>query len=153
MRLPFFSCDLLKHVDLKLPIGHHFLQPTVLLFQLPQALDVGDVTQERLERTDFYRLVGRDDLARRYERRRTIAIVGIAGGLALGLAGGLMYSGAKDPSSSTASVGVGLVGGGLVAIAVGAIFALRMDPVSEDEAHDLASDYNAQLRHDLRVAF
>ena len=34
VRLPFFSRDLLEHVDLEIPIGHHLLQPTVLLLEL-----------------------------------------------------------------------------------------------------------------------
>ena len=37
MRLPFFSGDLLEDVDLQIAIGHHFLQPTVFLLELPEA--------------------------------------------------------------------------------------------------------------------
>ena len=37
----FFSGDLLEHVDLKLPVGDHLLQPAVLLLELPQALHIG----------------------------------------------------------------------------------------------------------------
>ena len=37
VRLPFFSGDLLEHVDLQISIGHHLFQPAVLLLELAAA--------------------------------------------------------------------------------------------------------------------
>jgi hypothetical protein len=41
VRLPFFSRDLLQHVDLEIAIGHHLFQPAIFLLELPEALHVG----------------------------------------------------------------------------------------------------------------
>ena len=41
VRPPFFSGDLLEHVDLQIAIGHHLLQAPVLLLELAQTLHVG----------------------------------------------------------------------------------------------------------------
>ena len=47
VRLPFFSRDLLEHVDLEIPVGHHLLQPTVFVLELPQALHIGGLRASR----------------------------------------------------------------------------------------------------------
>src|SRR5205814_7171214 len=41
VRLPFFSGDLLEHVDLEVAVGHHFLEPAVFPFELPEPPHVG----------------------------------------------------------------------------------------------------------------
>ncbi|MBS1122575.1 MAG: hypothetical protein H6Q90_4803 [Deltaproteobacteria bacterium] len=112
---------------------------------------VGDVRQARLERTDFYRLVGRDDLAKRYQRRHTLAIGGLVVGAAGALAGGFLLTGSAG-SSGYGTAGAVIATGGLISLGIGTYFMLRTDPVSREEARELAADYNTDLRDRLRVA-
>ena len=105
---------------------------------------IGDTTRTEIERTEFYRLVDREDLATRYERRRTIAMVAIATGLSAVALGGFLMLGDKQDSYTTA--GGFTVVGGVVALGVGAYCGWTANTVSEDEARYLADVHNATNR-------
>ncbi|MGE0868063.1 MAG: hypothetical protein AB7P03_05870 [Kofleriaceae bacterium] len=109
---------------------------------------VGSDTDARLEPTDFYRLMDRPDLARSYGRRRTAGIALTAGGLGAAIVGSLMIAG-SDQSSNLRVGGLTTVAGGAIAACFGLYYLRYTHPVSETEARDLASEYNARLRATL----
>jgi len=120
---------------------------------------------EELDPPAFYRLVGRDDLARAYQRRQALMIGGlVVSGVAFGVAVAMHYRG-DDLESCTVqpnyfdqcahtethtqvpaivAAGVGVVGG-----VVSTYFFRNPHPVDEDEAKTLADAYNQHLRGQL----
>jgi hypothetical protein len=95
---------------------------------------------------DFFRALGRPDLAERHSRRRLIAGTLLWGGLLAELAGVvLFFKGFDDDGFATqARVGVGLLAGGFAARAVGAT--VQHPAISEEEAADMVAAYNQRLR-------
>lgn len=95
---------------------------------------------------DFFRLLGRDDLAARHRTRRLVSGLLIWGGLAAEVAGGvLFFTGLYESGFNTrAKVGLGLFVGGFAASAVGAT--VQHPPFSEAEAVEMAGEYNRRLQ-------
>ena len=95
---------------------------------------------------DFFRLLGRDDLAARHRTRRLVSGILIWGGLAAEVAGGvLFFTGLYDGGFNTrAKVGLGLFVGGFAASAVGAT--VQHPPFSDQEAVEMAGEYNRRLQ-------
>ncbi|MGE0547647.1 MAG: hypothetical protein AB7O24_01060 [Kofleriaceae bacterium] len=106
---------------------------------------VGSDSDARLEPSDFYRLMDRPDLARSYHRRRTAGIALLAGGAATAFAGGLLLAGTNRDSPYFMG-GLTAAAAGALAACFGIYYLSYSHPVSEREARDLASDYNARLR-------
>jgi len=125
-------------------------------------------TDQELEPAEFYRLVGHNELANEYEHRRKVAIGGIVAGAALML-GGTVYLFANlgdncqtsDPNFETcidnhsntlndvalATTVLALVGG--AAVFVGAYYYRHPHPVSENDAKNMAEEFNNGLRQNL----
>jgi hypothetical protein len=109
----------------------------------------------------FFRIVGRDDLVRRYDHKSAVKKTLTYGGGAL-LVGGLvfagtvaslntnnnqnLYVGGSSPSSSVMSPvwGLAIAGAGLIAILVG--HNLDPTPIDADQAGALARGYDRSLR-------
>ena len=125
-------------------------------------------TDQQLEPEAFYNLIGHPDLAEAYARRRKLAIGGILVGTGLML-GGILYFGSQpdlncsdgDPNFQTcldnhdksfhdaevtAMILTALGGGALV---LGIYYVWHPHPVSENEAKNMAEQYNNGLRQNL----
>lgn len=110
-----------------------------------------------LEGADFYDAVLRPDLAARYRSRVAVKTVlkvagPVSGVLGLLYAMGVFHSCAEFDVSCKQTrtyVGLGMIGGGVVANWVG--YALDSDPVSRSEARELVDQYNTQLRDRLQL--
>jgi hypothetical protein len=123
----------------------------------------GELNQD-LDPTAFYHLVGRDDLARSYARRRGTMIGSyVLGVTTLALAGVLARDldetpqcdveptvdgqgrcvGVRRPSPVPVVVMAGL---GLTELVVGTYLMVRTQPIDEAEARSLADAYNRRLR-------
>jgi hypothetical protein len=100
---------------------------------------------------DFYRKLGRPDLAEQNEQRSLVSGVFHYGGLAAVLGGGvLLFLGFKDEHFTRVKVGAGVLGGGLVMTIVGA--AIQPPLVSQEEAAAMTAEYNRRLRLHLGLA-
>ena len=101
---------------------------------------------------DFFRTLGRPDLADQYTRRKVVANTLIWGGLAAEVTGAvLFFTGLFDSGFQTrAKVGAGLFAGGFVASAIGA--SVQHPAVSEEDALGMVKDYNQRLRIHLGVS-
>jgi hypothetical protein len=120
-----------------------------------------------LDGSDFYRAIGRDDLAHSYDSRMVGKRVLAGFGLAAGLVGGLMASVnmpkqvcdfPSNPNPSTIpslmchvedggaayAAGLGMLIAGPVLLLVGV--AIDPNPVSTDEQHRLLDAFNASLK-------
>lgn len=98
---------------------------------------------------DFYEALGRPDLADAQASKHFWCSVMIWGGLALEIAGGvLFFTGLSGGDFSTQSkIGLGMFAGGLVSGAVGA--STDKPALSEEEALAMAREYNGALRTHL----
>lgn len=98
---------------------------------------------------DFYRIVGRDDYARTFERQRSKALWLIYGGSTASLVVMLAAIPARD-SGFAAPL---LIGGGIGAIAfpIAGIVAARSATQPLETNVRLAEEYNERLRHELRI--
>jgi hypothetical protein len=111
----------------------------------------GELDQE-LPPTEFYAVVGRNDLAEAYLRRRRIARgLFIASGVGFVT---LVVLGVRQLASdgeSPPSLAPPFIVGGLTIAAGGAgiLMSQRLHPISENDAKSLADDYNRQLRQQL----
>jgi uncharacterized caspase-like protein len=96
---------------------------------------------------EFYRVVGREDLADAYGRRQSTRYRVMGTGIVLSLAGlvvtGYAYNGG-DPDMSIAGLGSAVTLAGLGLFAYGRWW-MNPHPVSVREAHDLAIQYNESL--------
>ena len=94
---------------------------------------------------DFFRTVGRSDLADQYSRRRILSTSLIWGGLAAEVAGAvLFFTGLYEGGFQTrAKVGLAVFSGGFVASAIGG--SIQHPAVSEEDALGMVSDYNRRL--------
>lgn len=128
----------------------------------------GDSNQ-RLSPREFYQLMGRPELADKYQARRNLGTgLAVAGTVMIvGSLGYSIYSAAtqEDCSSPDASADcferngeqfsrgttIGIVGGaaGILVAGIGVYQMRRAHPVSENEAKQLADQYNEELRRDL----
>jgi hypothetical protein len=103
-----------------------------------------------LEPVEFYRLVGRDDLAVAYRHRRIVKIVGYvigSAGMVTGLALGALNE--RDCSMCTDGLVVPALlaaGGGVAGLTLGIYLERNPHPIDEAEARTLADQYNQQLR-------
>jgi hypothetical protein len=101
---------------------------------------------------DFFRKLGRADLAEQHEQRRLLSGVLHWGGAAVFVGGGvLLFTGVSDGGFPTRSkVGVGLLAAGALGYIVGG--AIQPPLVSEEEAVAMANEYNRRLRLHLGLA-
>jgi hypothetical protein len=101
---------------------------------------------------EFFRKLGRADLADEHEQRWLVSGVLYWGGLATFVGGGvLLFTGTSDGGFPTRSkVGVGLMAGGLIANIVGGH--IQPPLVSEEDALAMAAAYNRRLRLHLGLA-
>jgi hypothetical protein len=100
---------------------------------------------------DFFRLVGRQDLAEQYQQRRIVGETFYWGGLAA-FAGGAVLAvlDLKDFNFNTrGKVGAGLAVGGLVSMMIGG--RVERIAVSEEDALQMTKAYNEKLRLELGV--
>ena len=95
---------------------------------------------------DFFRALGRADLAEQHARRRAVAGTLIWGGLLAEIGGSVLFiTGlSHDGFGSRARVGLGLLVGGFTARAIGAT--VQHPAISEEEATQMMADYNHRLR-------
>jgi hypothetical protein len=120
-----------------------------------------------LDGPEFYRLVGRDDLAARYKRRKGVRLGLIIGGIAVGVAGlGVMLWGTENVETDKCKerdeddeclayeenwtpiyVGLGMALAGCAAGITGPF--IRPHPVDAHEAFRLANAYNQRLKERL----
>jgi len=100
--------------------------------------------------TDFYRALGRPDLADQHDNRRLVSGVLYYGGAATFVAGGVLLFTKLDISATRAKVGLGMLAGGLVAHIVGG--AIEPPLVSEEDALAMTDEYNRRLRLHLGLA-
>jgi hypothetical protein len=126
----------------------------------------GAVDQE-LDPLEFYRIVGRDDLAASYQRRQVlmfgsyvVATFGVVIGMDLQLTAKPAFSACAslpstqqaqcqldhEPSNLPALIGAGV---GLGAAMVGTYLYRHLQPIDESEARSLAALYNHQLIRQL----
>jgi hypothetical protein len=99
---------------------------------------------------DFYRAVGRPELAEEHSARVALSNLLSYTGWGVLLAGGILFFvGFEDGEPQTASwVGAGVAGGGVGFVVAGATMD-RDAKLSEPEAEALSADYNAGLRRRL----
>ena len=83
-----------------------------------------------MEHERFYELVGRPELARRYELRRDLGALAIVAGIATAVAGAFVFPHDHD-------AGYAMVGGAFVIGNVGAYFVSQPDPIDLPQAHAL----------------
>ena len=96
---------------------------------------------------ELFEILGRDDLAEAFARRRTYAYAGILGGTVGVLAGGLMLGRGETEDNSALAISGGVIAaGGIAAFAIGAFYAFRPYPVSTAELAVLIDEYNFDLR-------
>jgi len=121
------------------------------------------VAKRVLDGEEFYRAVGRDDLAEGYQTRRNTKIgVAIAGG-AIAI-GGFVYafnhddcgdfdsptwSECEDGNLNTTLLGIGVSTAGMAV--AGIAFLIPSHPASLSERRQLAIDHNARLRGELHL--
>jgi hypothetical protein len=98
---------------------------------------------------DFYRALGRPDLAEQHENRRIVSNVLYYGGAATFVGGGVLLFTKLDISATRAKVGLGMLAGGMVAYLVGG--AIQPPLVSEEDAAAMTAEYNRRLRLHLGV--
>jgi hypothetical protein len=97
---------------------------------------------------DFYRKLGRPDLAAAHARRQVLSSTLFWGGLAAEVGGAvLFFTGLGDGFSTRAKIGLGLFGGGLVVSTVGSV--IQPPLVSEEDALRMANAYNRLLEQHL----
>ncbi len=110
---------------------------------------------EVLETEDFFRLVGRDDLAEHFVHRRHVGkVVSIAGVAAIVAGTIITVSGIGSDSAGQSSALIGglvLTGAGSIGLSVGILVYASANRVSANEAKSMASEYNARLRQRLHV--
>jgi hypothetical protein len=129
----------------------------------------GRRTQE-LESPEFYQMVGRDDLASAYTRRRYLMYGAfITGGVAFGTAAALTVINESDYEPCNMIEGPGgltcvnqhhrsiapvliALGVGIVGVGVGTYLYRSPQPIDENDAKALADAYNRQLRGKLGLA-
>jgi hypothetical protein len=101
---------------------------------------------------DFFRTLGRPDLADQYQRRRVLSGALIWGGLAAEVTGVVLFVGGlyKSGFGTPAKVGLGLFAGGFVASAIGAT--IQHPALSQEEALGMVGDYNQRLRIHLGLS-
>ncbi len=112
---------------------------------------------ELIETEDFFRIVGRDDLADHYLHRQHVGkVVAVVGGLAV--LGGSVAMIASVVGSSGGNINDSLlIGGGVVAgvgtivMPIGIFVYATANPVGANEAKSMAAQYNAQLRQRLHL--
>jgi len=100
---------------------------------------------------DFYLKMGRDDLGARDRHRRVLADAFFWGGVIVSIGGlAVMISGLSAHRDTRAEVGAGMFGGGFVMTTIGS----RIQPplVSEEDADQMANEYNRRLRIYLGLA-
>lgn len=96
---------------------------------------------------ELFEILGRDDLAEAFSRRRTYAYAGILGGTVGLLAGPLLLRHGRSEDSSALAISGGVItAGGIAAFAIGAFYAFRPYPVSTAELAVLVDEYNFDLR-------
>lgn len=103
----------------------------------------------RLHGREFFKLVGRADLAEAYSRRRTIGWAFVAGGIvaiASGISALSASSSSPEGEDTNRELGWGLTGIGFVAAIVGTWIVQHPSPVSDAKIYNLAAKYNARLR-------
>jgi hypothetical protein len=95
---------------------------------------------------DFFRVLGRADLAAQHDQHALISGIFFWSGAAVFVAGGvLLFTGLREGGFPTrAKVGVGLMLGGLIENGIGG--AIQPPVLSEADAVALASEYNRRLR-------
>lgn len=126
----------------------------------------GRVDQE-LGALEFYRAIGRPDLAHAYQRRRALMVGGfVAGELAFVAAAVLYVKGHLDLSSCNSLQGQSYAhcaemhtsmlspmlitaGSGMAAMAFSVYFYRNPHPIDENDAKSLADAYNQRLRREL----
>jgi len=98
---------------------------------------------------EFFSAMGRPDIGAAEEHRRAVGEALAWGGFAAEVGGGgfFIYSLAKHGFGVSATVGLGVMAGGLVASLLAGSY-LRPG-VSEDQANEMAERYNGQLRAHL----
>jgi hypothetical protein len=98
---------------------------------------------------DFFRMMGRPDLAEQHQRRYYLSESLYWSGVAAFVGGGalLFTSIFKDAFDTRAKVGLGLMGGGLTATIVSA--AIQPPLVSDEDARQMATEYNPRLKVNL----
>ncbi len=94
----------------------------------------------------FYRLIGRSDLARTHALRTHLGAASVIVGI-LTMAGGF----AVAPRQHGSTLGTALVLGGAAVTGIGVDSVGDPDPVSPDEAAQLADDYNNARRFGLAL--
>jgi hypothetical protein len=134
---------------------------------LPDWLFLRGELDQPLDAPAFYHLIGRDDLAWSYRRRRALGIGSyVLAGTSLVVAGVLFAQNDTPfcepeltpdghgaclrifhPSSRGAAVA--MFGIGVTGAVIGLYFAARTQPISEDDARALADAYNQRLRRRL----
>ena len=100
---------------------------------------------------DFFRKLGRPDLARKHRAQRAVSGVFFWGGAAVFVGGGvLLFTGVRDGGFPfRAKLGAGMMLGGLVENGIGGV--IQPPLVSEDVALGLVAEYNRRLRVYLGV--
>jgi len=135
--------------------------------RIPDWLFLRGELDQPLDPPAFYRLVGRDDLAWAYGRRRGLKIGGfVLAGTSL-LVAGVLLAGNDTPfcdyeltpdghgrclrthHPSMLGAAGAMLGVAVTSALIGFYFAVRPQPISEDDARALADAYNQRLRHRL----
>jgi hypothetical protein len=118
---------------------------------------VSDAGGEPIDLVDFYRAVGRSDLADEVSTRRVERGLLVGGGIAAAVAGTIWSAAAGEacvnqplaPGATSRSCAVDLVpaavGGGLLLVGVLGASAIDPNPLSEEDMVGLASRHNAAL--------
>jgi hypothetical protein len=141
--------------------------PVASRTRLPEWLFLRGELDQRLDPAAFYHLVGRDDLAWAYRRRRGLMIGSfVLGGAAL-VAAGVLLSTDDTPYCereltpdghgrclrihypSLTGAGGALIGLGVTSALIGLYFSAHPQPIGEDDARALADAYNQRLRRRL----
>jgi len=102
--------------------------------------------EEEISAEDFYRTVGRPDLADSYRARQTTRIVMIAGGLSVQVTGVILYYASKCPDDCSTGTEIAawstVIGGAIIGV-VGSY--LQAHPMGWRELNALARKYNLSL--------
>lgn len=105
---------------------------------------IGETTRTELGPGDFFRVVEREDLARRYERRRTFGFAALGTAAAAGLVGGFLIT--RDDRDRYAAAGFMTLTGGLIAAVAGGVSLYTANPTSESEAREMVDVHNARTQ-------